>query len=180
MFSPLGNKNEKGDDSKESLVTSVQEAPLSGIEYDLLRANDVPILFYDEILLYQDDLEDCGEVVFEAKLRVMPHCWFLLSRMFLRVDGVLIRIRDNRFFHRFGTDAVHLEITWKECKLALKVDKAGVIGGEGGDGEFAASTSISTPPGHLYVDGSSLRDINKLAQIVPIVNSKNLTISTSL
>ena len=162
LFSPLRSE-------EDSLVASVQVAPTSGIEYDLLKANDVPILFYDEILLYQDDLEDCGEVVFEAKLRVMPHCWFLLSRMFLRVDGVMLRIRDNRFFHRFGTDSVHLEVSWKESKLALKVDNGG---GDGGD-------SPSTPaaaPGYLHVDGSSMRDINKLASIVPVVANKNLTL----
>ena len=162
LFSPLRSE-------EDSLVASVQVAPTSGIEYDLLKANDVPILFYDEILLYQDDLEDCGEVVFEAKLRVMPHCWFLLSRMFLRVDGVMLRIRDNRFFHRFGTDSVHLEVSWKESKLALKVDNGG---GDSGDSPPTAAAA----PGYLHVDGSSMRDINKLASIVPVVANKNLTL----
>ena len=161
LFSPLASC--PGD----PLLSAVRSAPSSGIQYDLLRVNDVPILFYDEIILYQDDLEDCGEVVFEAKLRVMPHCWFLLSRMFLRVDGVLLRIRDNRFFHRFGTDQVHLEVTWKECKVALRVDQ----------GEDERTRGKLDATGALFVDGSSMRDVNKLAQMVPVVSSHNYTLS---
>jgi len=186
LFSPATQGPVVGDDENlVALVQSVREAPTSGIEYELLRANDVPILFYDEILLYQDDLEDCGEVVFEAKLRVMPHCWFILSRMFLRVDGVMLRIRDSRFFHRFGSDAVHLEVSWKECKLALKVDKdKGQEGGElalsAGGGEAKSAQPPPAPPaspGHLHIDGSALRDINKLAQIVPVVATRNFTLT---
>jgi len=183
LFSPLigpssdENPSVSPSTSPSPIVSSVKEAAASGVEYDLLRANDVPILFYDEILLYQDDLEDCGEVVFEAKLRVMPHCWFLLSRMFLRVDGVMLRIRDNRFFHRFGTDAVHLEVTWKECKLAIKMDKESGGGGGGGGGGGDTEAARPAEAGHLHIDGSALRDINKLAQIVPVISSKNLTLS---
>ena len=40
----------------------------SGVDYDMLRQRDAPILFFDEIVLYQDDLEDCGEVVFEVSV----------------------------------------------------------------------------------------------------------------
>ncbi len=40
-------------------------------------------------------------MVFEAKLRVMPACWFLLSKFYLRVDGVLTRCRETRLFHKF-------------------------------------------------------------------------------
>ena len=49
-----------------------QPQPQCGINYDLLKSRTDPILFYDECVLYQDDLEDCGEVSFDAKLRVMP------------------------------------------------------------------------------------------------------------
>jgi len=173
LYSPLDGQ------PSDPLVCSVKPAAVSGIEYELLRVNDVPILFYDEAILYQDDLEDCGEVVFEAKLRVMPHCWFLLARMFLRVDGVLLRIRDSRFFHRFGTDNVHLEVTWKECKLALRIDRGSKEdGGEKEGGEHARGDSVvSSPNGGLFIEGSALRDINKLSQIVPVASSANYTIA---
>jgi len=93
----------------------VSKSASSGIDFDMLRARDQPILFFDELLMYQDDLEDCGEVIFDVKLRVMPLCWFVLSRFFLRVDGVVVRIRENRLFHKFGQDVVELNVTWKEC-----------------------------------------------------------------
>ena len=54
----------------------------------------------------------------------MPNCWFLLNKMFLRVDGAILRSRETRLFHRFqpsdesqGEKAVvlvHGEITWRE------------------------------------------------------------------
>lgn len=164
LYSPLTRY------SNDPLISSIKSSPMSGIEYELLRANDVPILFYDETVLYQDDLEDCGEIVFEAKLRVMPHCWFLLSRMFLRVDGVLVRIRDNRFFHRFGTNTVHLEVTWKECKLAMKIDK------EGCDDDSKQQSSKQGDT-FLHIDSSSMRDINRLAQMVPVIATFNYSMS---
>jgi TIP41-like family len=169
LYSPLDSN------SADPLLSSIQPSSTSGIDYHALRVNDVPILFYDEILLYQDDLEDCGEVVFEAKLRVMPHCWFLLSRMFLRVDGVLLRIRDNRFFHKFGSDVVHLEVTWKECKLGLKVDKS-PAGSKEDDDSRPCRTHSGAPylnDGVLYIDGSSMRDIHSLAQICPVISTHN-------
>ena len=177
LYSPLDSSPD------DPLLSSVQRVSSSSIEYDLLRANDVPILFYDEIILYQDDLEDCGEVIFEAKLRVMPHCWFLLSRMFLRIDGVMLRIRDNRFFHRFGTNTVHLEVTWKECKIALKLDKGSKDDspssqqGQGEEERVAASKQDPCAGAALHIDGSSMRDINKLAAMVPVVSSFNFTLS---
>ena len=33
----------------------------------------------------------------------MPSCLFVLQRFFLRVDGVLVRVRDTRLYHRFGS-----------------------------------------------------------------------------
>ena len=128
----------------ESAPTPTQNAgkwvrsATSGIDYNLLRMQNIPILLFDEILLYQDDLEDCGDVIFDAKLRVMPICWFILSRFFVRVDGVIVRIRDTRIFHRFGENMVHMEITWREADLAENVRK--------GSAEGSLSNSILTNP----------------------------------
>lgn len=79
-------------------------------------------VFYTCIL--QDDLEDCGEVCVEAKLRVMPDCWFALVKYFLRIDQVLVRCRETRLFHSFNetlaSDApvdIHMEVVWKELQL---------------------------------------------------------------
>uniref|UniRef100_A0A5B7BTH6 Putative TIP41-like protein n=1 Tax=Davidia involucrata TaxID=16924 RepID=A0A5B7BTH6_DAVIN len=77
-----------------------------------------PILFYDEVILYEDELADNGVSLLTVKLRVMPSCWFLLLRFWLRVDGVLMRLRDTRMHCVFGesTSPIILrEICWREA-----------------------------------------------------------------
>jgi type 2A phosphatase activator TIP41 len=55
----------------------------------LLRRD--PILFYDDLTLYESELDDNGSMVLSVKVRVMPTCWYVLLRYWLRVDGVLLR-----------------------------------------------------------------------------------------
>ncbi|CAM6093239.1 unnamed protein product [Calypogeia fissa] len=74
------------------------------IDMVALQARD-PILFYDEVVLYEDELADNGISLLTVKVRVMPTCWFLLLRFWLRVDGVLMRLRDTRMFSAFRSDA---------------------------------------------------------------------------
>lgn len=62
------------------------------------------ILFHDKVQLYQDELADNGEASLTAQVRVMESGFFLLLRFFMRVDGVVLRMRDVRFYHSFGTD----------------------------------------------------------------------------
>lgn len=60
-------------------------------------------------------MDDSGEVVFEVKLRVMPSCWFVVSKFYLRVDGVQSRCRETRLFVKFDEpEVVHMELTWRE------------------------------------------------------------------
>ncbi len=143
----LGN-TESGTVFNEALHPNVYKSSSTGVNYDMLREHqrtNAPILYFDELVLYQDDLEDCGEVVFDAKLRVMPNSWFILSRNFVRVDGVVVKIRENRFFHAFGTDRVYLEVTWKECGIG---------------------SGMKDLP-FVDINPNVLRDVNKLSQMVP-------------
>ncbi|KAG8988531.1 hypothetical protein FRB90_002693 [Tulasnella sp. 427] len=64
-----------------------------------------PILYYAEILLYEDELHDNGSSRLVVRLRVMPTCLFLLTRLTVRVDGVVFRTFDTRIFHAFEADA---------------------------------------------------------------------------
>ncbi|XP_042058517.1 TIP41-like protein [Salvia splendens] len=76
------------------------------------------ILFYDEVVLYEDELADNGISLLTVKVRVMPSGWFLLLRFWLRVDGVLMRLRDTRMHCSFkeSTEPVILrEICWREA-----------------------------------------------------------------
>eukprot|EP00899_Mesostigma_viride_P029490 jgi/Mesvir1/9726/Mv12194-RA.2 len=68
----------------------VQLPDASGLDMSLLTGRD-PILFYDE--------------------RVMPKFWFVLLRYWLRVDGMLMRIRDTRLFCPFPARAAANSIT---------------------------------------------------------------------
>ncbi|EFC45512.1 TIP41-domain-containing protein, partial [Naegleria gruberi] len=74
------------------------------IDYELLKRKDDPILFYDEIVLFEDDLHDHGVSHSTVKIRVMNHCFYVLMRFFLRVDGVCVRCIETRLFHKFGED----------------------------------------------------------------------------
>lgn len=53
--------------------------------------------------------------------RVMPDCFFVLARFFLRVDGVLLRIYDARYYHSFDSKVVVRERSTREADfLALE------------------------------------------------------------
>ncbi|CAI5495273.1 unnamed protein product [Closterium sp. Naga37s-1] len=56
-----------------------------------------------QVVLYEDELADSGISLLTARARVMPTCWFILLRFWLRVDGALMRLRDSRFFCAFTT-----------------------------------------------------------------------------
>jgi type 2A phosphatase activator TIP41 len=47
--------------------------------------------------------------------RVMPHSFFILYRLFLRVDNVLFRIYDVRTYHKFGSGEVIRESSGMEA-----------------------------------------------------------------
>ncbi|XP_052194054.1 TIP41-like protein [Diospyros lotus] len=87
-------------------------------EIDLASlASKEPILFYDEVILYEDELADNGVSLLTVKVRVMPSSWFLLLRFWLRVDGVLMRLRDTRMHCVFAEDQSPIilrECCWRE------------------------------------------------------------------
>ena len=68
------------------------------IDRAMLTERD-PIQMYDELTLYESELDDNGVAHLGLKVRaIMPKCWYVLLRFWLRVDGVLIRLRETRFF----------------------------------------------------------------------------------
>jgi type 2A phosphatase activator TIP41 len=48
----------------------------------------------------------------------MEDSFFGLLRYFLRVDGVMLRLFDTRFYHRFGSDSVLREFAVRENSVA--------------------------------------------------------------
>ncbi|KAG2429459.1 hypothetical protein HYH02_014041 [Chlamydomonas schloesseri] len=79
------------------------------IDRGLLMERD-PILFYDEVPLYESDLDDNGVCAVTAKLRVMPRCWLVLLRCWVRVDGSMVRLRESRLFCRHDMRSKALEV----------------------------------------------------------------------
>lgn len=91
------------------------EATTKSIPVELLKRPD-PILFFDEVVLYEDELADNGIAMLSCKIRVMPGRLLLLSRFFMRLDNVLVRLRDTRVYVDFETREVIREYQSKECE----------------------------------------------------------------
>ncbi|PQE14943.1 hypothetical protein CJF32_00002480 [Rutstroemia sp. NJR-2017a WRK4] len=79
----------------------------------LLKRPD-PILFFKEVVLYESELDDNGISVFSCKMRIMPDRMLLLCRLFMRLDNVIVRIRDTRIYVDFNTNKVIRDYTEKE------------------------------------------------------------------
>ncbi|KAJ2861869.1 Tap42 interacting protein, partial [Coemansia asiatica] len=84
------------------------------IDYKKLMVRE-EIHFYDENVLFEDDLGDNGTSQLSYKVRVMPSGFFILLRFFLRVDGVLFRIYDTRVYHEFGSNCILREFGTREA-----------------------------------------------------------------
>ncbi|KAI5956275.1 TIP41 [Candida jiufengensis] len=92
-----------------------------------------PILFFDEMILFEDELADNGISMLSIKIRVMPTCLLLLSRFFLRIDNVIFRIRDCRIFIDFDTNEVLREYKLQEYDYDKLLKKSISSGGNNGD-----------------------------------------------
>lgn len=75
------------------------------------------ILFYKEIILFEDELHDNGVALSVVKFRAMPSGYFILYRYFLRVDGVLVRVIDTRYHYEVGKKYVLRERSFREAKF---------------------------------------------------------------
>lgn len=91
------------------------EASSKPIPFELLKQPD-PILFFDEVVLYEDELADNGIAMLSCKIRVMPSRLLLLMRFFMRLDNVLVRVRDTRVYVDFDTGEVIREHVSKESE----------------------------------------------------------------
>ncbi|KAF2774435.1 TIP41-domain-containing protein [Teratosphaeria nubilosa] len=134
--------------AKGDWVESSQEK--DPVRTDLLSRQD-PILFFDSVDLYEDELADNGIALFSIKVRVMPERLLLLARFFLRLDGVVVRIRDTRVYIEHATNKVIRQYTAKEEKYEVVQEKL-------------KSMSGSVP--------ELLRDANKLAPLLRTVEDK--------
>ncbi len=75
------------------------------IPHDKLTKHS-PILFFDDMTLFEDELGDNGISTLNIKIRVMHDCMLVLQRSFVRVDNVLVRIHDTRLYVDFEENLV--------------------------------------------------------------------------
>lgn len=87
------------------------------INMDKLKQRN-PIEFFDEIVLFEDELADHGVSNCSVKIRVMSDCFFILLRYFLRVDNVFVRFYDTRYYHEFNQPYIIREFTNRETTIA--------------------------------------------------------------
>ncbi len=111
-----------GDPSKQNNFTGGvwNPSPVSLIDFALLTDQSQPILYFDDINLYEDDMHDNGYVSLRCKLRVMPTCFYILMSLFVRVDHVLLRIKEVRVFCKFSSTMNQYrlckDVIWREAK----------------------------------------------------------------
>lgn len=136
------------------------------IPLELLKRPD-PILFFDEVMLYEDEMADNGITLFSCKIRVMPQRLLLLCRFFMRLDGVLLRIRDTRIYVEFGTGEVIREYAAKEEKYEVVRQVRSIIT------KRWFGRTITNASQNLASRGqdvpAQLRDPNNLNDLLPIV-----------
>ncbi|KAI9815530.1 MAG: hypothetical protein M1827_002664 [Pycnora praestabilis] len=125
------------------IVPSTKPIPL-----ELLRRPD-PILFFDEVILYEDELADNGITMYSCKIRVMPARLLLLCRFFMRLDDVIFRIRDTRLYVEFGSGEVIREYVAKEEQFETVKKKLAI-------------TREDVP--------ALMRDPNRLSELLPVVD----------
>ena len=107
-FTPRGYKG-RVEGAKADVVGTSER-----IDYEKLKRRE-KILFFDEVILYEDELDDNGSAVLNVKIRVMPSGFFLLSRFYLRVDDTLVRVVDTRLHFEVGNDFALREYTEREA-----------------------------------------------------------------
>lgn len=90
-----------------------QRSTEHAIDYEHLKQPE-QILFYSEVILFEDELADNGLAQLSVRIRVMPSCFFVLLRFFLRVENQLFRIIDCRIFHKFNSDLIIREVSTRE------------------------------------------------------------------
>jgi len=116
------------------------------LDMELLKRRD-PVYWFDHVLLYEDELHDNGISHVSVKVRVMPTFWLVLLRSWLRVDGVVIRVKDVRVFHKFGTTEVFREVQSREVTFA------------------------DMPKYRLPMDVSLYRDVDQFSHRIPLQNT---------
>lgn len=108
-----------------------------GAEHQFIQDNNVKIpiellcrpdriLYFDDMILFEDELADNGISILQCKIRVMHERLLLLNRFFLRVDDVLLRVIDTRVYVEFAQNKIIREWKWLEDSYDKIRSKCGI------------------------------------------------------
>jgi type 2A phosphatase activator TIP41 len=143
------------------------------IPIELLKRHD-PILFFEEVVLYESELDDNGISILSIKVRVMPERMLLLCRLFMRLDDVIFRIRDTRVYVDFKADKVIREYTATEDTFEhVKEVRVFIVLNYGKDmfstliNIFQSLFRMGKLPDDVTV---AMRDANQIASLLPRVD----------
>jgi type 2A phosphatase activator TIP41 len=113
--------------SSNSGSRSLQFTPTNEpIPFKLLERRD-PRLFWDDVMLYESELDDNGISVLSVKFRVHEERMLLLCRLYMRLDNVKCRIRDTRVYVDFASEVVTREYTAKEADFKDVIQVSRII-----------------------------------------------------
>ena len=126
-------------------------------------------------MLYEDEMADNGITMLSCKIRVMPQRLLLLSRFFMRLDNVLVRMRDTRVYVDFGSGQIIREYQAREEKYETVRSVS----------HFLECTQILADPlQKLAASGhdapAKLRDPNVLVELLPIIEQETGHLSIGL
>lgn len=76
-----------------------------GLDIFLLKRKE-KFLFFKEIILYEDELDDNGQSILSIKIRVMESFFFILVRCFIRNDYVRCISYETRLQHVFESNII--------------------------------------------------------------------------
>lgn len=142
------------------------------IPIELLKRPD-PILFFDEVILYEDELADNGSTMLSCKIRVMPDRLLLLMRFFMRLDNVLFRLRDTRVYVDFDSMEVIREYQSKECEYEKVRQVMSHVLIKGKAKQYLKCTDTLKTLATTRDDvPAALRDANKLSEILPLIEKR--------
>ncbi|EKX32890.1 hypothetical protein GUITHDRAFT_46388, partial [Guillardia theta CCMP2712] len=54
------------------------------------------ILWSSDVILFEDELHDNGKNILTVRIRVTNSYFYVLQRLWVRVDGVIFRLKETR------------------------------------------------------------------------------------
>jgi type 2A phosphatase activator TIP41 len=107
---------EQGSSGKVSSLLLQPSTGLARIPIDRLSVRE-EIVVWEQVPLYDSELDDNGVSSCGVKFRVMREHMLLLCRNFMRVDNVTVRVRDTRIHVDFETGVVIREYKAMEANV---------------------------------------------------------------